>query len=186
LCLTLALKSPPGRINVSNVPRDSHSLAWRSGGSRSGSLRCTQRLSRTPEDESGVSSSAFYRHLRYDDGAGSRGPSRGSTCRGRACSVPCTRASAHTRTSFRANSSTSPCDVRERPAGADAGDLLRAVYAVIRGTDADEEADADLQAKDRTGEERCRFQEDPGEAQEALSGKCKTRAWVHKPTLRLF
>jgi len=169
-----------GRIKIINGPRDSHSLAWRSGGSRSGSLRCTQGLSWTPEDESDVGSSDIHRHLRYDDGAGTRGPSHGSTCRGRACSVPCTRAS------FRANSSSSSGDLRDGPAGSHAGDLLGPIDAVIRGSDADEEADADLQAEDRTGEEHCRFQEDPGEAEKALGEKSKTRAWVLKPTLRLF
>ena len=168
--MTLALKSPQRRIKISNGPRNSHSPAWRGGGSRGGSLRCTQRLSRTPEDESDVSSNAFDRHLRYDNGAGTRGPSHGGTCRGRACSVPCTRAVPRTRASIRTNTSPRPGDLRDGPASSSAGELFGAVHDLIRGTDADE-ADADLQAEDRAREERCRFQEDPGEAKEALSEK---------------
>ena len=176
--MTLALKSPDRPYQVNNGPRTSHSLAWRSGGRYRGALRCTQGLPRTPEGESSGCSSSSVRHLRCDDGAGTRGPSHGGTCRGRACSVPCTRARTSTRASTRA--------VRDRPAGSRAGDILGAIGDILRSSDAGQEANADLQTQDRSGEERRRFQEDPGENKKALSEKRKTRAWVHKPTLRLF
>ena len=157
-------------IITSDVPRNSCNPAWRVRGRNRRDLRRRCGLSRKPEDEGSRCSSTFLRHLRYDDGAGTRGPSHGGTCRGRACSVPCTSTSA----------------VRERPAGPCAGDVLSAINTILRSTDAGQEANADLQAEDGSSKERCRFQEDPGEAQETLSEKRKTRAWVHKPTLRLF
>ncbi len=172
--MTSALKSPLGRINLSNGPRTSHSLAWRSSRRDRSALRCTKGLSRTPEDEGCSCSSTSNRHLRYDDGAGARCPNHGGTCRGRACSVPCARA----------NTSTSA--VRERPAGSCAGDVHRPADGILRSSDADQEADPHLQEADGPGQERCRFQEVPGEAEETLSEKGKTRAWVHKPTLCLF
>jgi len=169
--------------NGSSISRNS---AWRSGGRDRRALRCIQGLSRTPEDERTSCSRYFDRHLRYDDGAGIRGPSRGGTCRGGACSVPCARSSNSTRTSTRASTSACPgaCDVRDRPAGPGAGRLHGPDLACARCADADK-ADPHLQAQDGTREERRRSQEDP-ETQEALSEKAERRAWVDKPTLRLF
>jgi hypothetical protein len=174
-----------GLIMFSNVPGSSHHRAWRSGGRDCRALRRIQGLSRTPEDERTSCSRYFVRHLHYDDGAGTRGPSRGGTCRGRACSVPCTRSDSGT-SRTRASPSTLPStsDVRDRPAGPCAGALHGPVHACARSSDADK-ADPHLQAQDGPCEERCRSQEDP-EAEEALSEKLERRAWVHKPTLRLF
>ena len=166
----------------SNGPSSSHNPAWRGGGRDSRAHRCIQGLSRTPEDERTSCSRHVHRHLRYDDGAGTRGPSRGGTCRGRACSVPCTRSDSSTRA--RASPSPDPSDVRDRPTGPGAGALYGPVHACARSSDADK-ADPHLQAQDGPRQERCRSQEDP-EAQEALSEKSERRAWVHKPTLRLF
>ena len=179
--MTLALKCPTGPITFSNVPGNSHCRAWRSGGRDRRALRCIQGLSRTPEDERTSCSSHLVRQLRYDDGAGTRGPSRGGTCRGRACSVPCTNRDSSTRA--RASTSTRPgtSDVRDRPAGPCAGTLYGPIHSRARSSNADE-ADPHLQAQDGPGEERRRSQE----AQEALSQKQERRAWVHKPTLRLF
>ena len=165
--------------NGSSISRNS---AWRSGGRDRRALRCIQGLSRTPEDERTCCSRHHDRQLRYDDGAGTRGPSRGGTCRGRACSVPCTRSDNNTRASPGACPGTS--DVRDRPTGPSAGGLHGPVFARAWSSDADE-ADPHLQAQDGSREERCRSQENP-EAQEALSENAERRAWVHKPTLSLF
>ena len=168
--MTQALKSPDGSYQDNNVPRTSHNLAWRGRGSRSGSLRRVKGLSWTSEegnngDGADNSLDPLGRHLRSDDGAGTRGPSRGSTCRGRACSVPCTRA--------RSGSCSGTCPLRDGPACASPGDIRSTIVLFVRSTDPHKEADADLQAQDRTSEERCWNQEDPGQAQEALSEKRK-------------
>jgi len=170
----------------SNGPSNSHNRAWRGGGRDRRAHRCIQGLSRTPEDERTSCSRYVHRHLRYDDGAGTRGPSRGGTCRGRACSVPCTRSDSSTRARTRASTSAWPGtgDVRDRPTGPGAGPLHGPVHACARSSDADK-ADPHLQAQDGSRKERCRSQEDP-EAEKALSEKAERRAWVDKPTLRLF
>jgi len=167
----------------SNVPGNSHYRAWRGGGRDRRAHRCIQGLSRTPEDERTSCSRYFLRHLHYDDGAGTRGPSRGSTCRGGACSVPCTSSDGSTRARANPSTRTRPCtsDVRDRPAGPRAGALHGPLNSRARSSDADK-ADPHLQAQDGSCEERRRSQE----AQEALSQKLERRAWVHKPTLRLF
>ena len=163
--MTQALKSRGGPYQPSNGPRSSHHLARRDSGSRSGSLRGRKRLSWTNEEGSNhpVAVDHSDRHLRSgNDGAGTRGPSRGSTCRGGACSVPCTRADSGS------DDHTIARALRERAAGAGTGDLRSAFLVFVRCAYPREEADADLPTEDRAREER-RIQEGPREAEEALS-----------------
>ena len=169
-----ASEEPGEPYQHSNGPRNSHRVARRDRGSRSGSLRGCKRLSWTNEEGDSDSRAVGPRdrHLRSDDGAGTRGPSRGSTCRGRACSVPCTRADDFHRTGART--------LRERSAGTGSGDVRGGLFLFVRSADPHKEADADLQTQDRA-HEGPRIQESPGEAEEALSEKRKNERGFINP-----
>lgn len=175
-----------GRINTSYGPRSSNHLAWRLRWRGSRGLRSGKGLSRTQEDRGRRPghinhTSHIHRHLHYEDGAGIGGPSHGSTCRGGTCPVPCARASTSSNSRSRTLRS-----VRDRPASTRSRNLLGAFVSPNGGTHVGKEAYTDIQEEDRSGKERNRREETGAEAQEALSERQKTRAWVHKPTLHIF